>query len=142
MKQELVKDWMTTNIITASPETPLPEADRLMTEQRIRRLPVVKDGRLMGIVTRNDIQSAQPSGTKWVSIWELNYLLSKLEIEKVMTREPVTISAEATIAETARIMLEKKISCLPVVNGQESIIGIITESDIFRLVAQNWDDKK
>lgn len=142
MKQELVKDWMTTDIVTAPPEMPLPEANRLMAEKRIRRLPVVKEGRLMGIVTRSDIQTAQPSDTKWVSIWELNYLLSKLKIEKIMTREPITIAEETTIAETARIMMEKKVSCLPVVNKEGRIVGIITESDIFRLVAQNWGDDK
>jgi CBS domain-containing protein len=138
MKQDLVKDWMTRDVVTIPPETTLPEVDHLMAEKRIRRLPVVKDGQLVGIITRSDAQSAEPSDAKWVSVWELNYLLSTLTIEKVMTPNPITISQDATIGETTQLMLEHKISSLPVVDNQGNIVGIITESDIFRLVARAW----
>jgi CBS domain-containing protein len=138
MKAELVKDWMTREVVTVSPETTLPEAHRLMMEKKIRRLPVVAHGRLMGIVTRGDVRGAEPSGATSLSIWEINYLLSKLKVEEIMTPRPVTISADETIGEAARLMLEKKISGLPAVDREGRVVGIITESDIFRLVAREW----
>lgn len=138
MKKDLVKDWMTRDVITITPNTLLPEAHRLMTEKGIRRLPVVEHGRLVGIVTRGDIRGAEPSGATSLSIWEVNYLLAKLQIGEIMKRNPITIPQEATIGEAARLMLENKISGLPVVDWDGRVVGIITESDIFRLVVQEW----
>jgi CBS domain-containing protein len=138
MKQELVKDWMTRHVVTISTETALPEAHRLMTVKQIRRLPVTKMGHLVGILTLGDVRRAEPSGATSLEIWELSYILAKLEVEKVMTPNPITIAPEATIAEAAQLMLDNKISGLPVVDSQENLVGIITESDIFRLVTQAW----
>lgn len=138
MKQELIKDWMTREVISIAPDTPLPEAHRLMTEKQIRRLPVIKEGRLIGIVTRGDVREAEPSDATSLSIWEVNYLLSKLKIEKIMTRDVVTIDQEATIGEAAKLMMEQKISGLPVVDNKGNLVGIITESDIFRTVVKRW----
>lgn len=138
MKQALVKEWMTDNVITISPDMALPEAHQLMTEEGIRRLPVVKNRDLIGIVTRGDVREAEPSGATTLSIWELNYLLAKLKINTIMTRNPITIGAEQTIGEAAKFMLDNKISGLPVVNRENRLIGIITESDIFRMVVQVW----
>ena len=140
MKKELVKDWMTRNVITISTDTALPEAHRLMTENRIRRLPVMKDGRLVGIVTRGDVREAEPSDATTLSIWELNYLLAKLTVDKIMTRTPLTIEQDATLGDAAKVMLEKKISGLPVVSSDGSVVGMITESDIFRAVVQKWSE--
>ena len=138
MKQELVKEWMTPEVVTIQPDTTLPEAHRLMTDKQIRRLPVVKKGRLVGIVTRGDVREAEPSDATSLSIWEVNYLLAKLKVEQIMTRNPRTISPEATIGEAAQAMLEYKISGLPVVDEQGQVVGIITESDIFRTVVKTW----
>lgn len=138
MKHDLVKDWMTHDVITITPETTLPEAHKLMTDYRIRRLPVVKDGRLVGIVTRGDIRGAEPSEATSLSVWELNYLLSKLKIKEIMTHQPIVISQEATVDEAAQVMLDNKISGLPVVDYHGELVGIITESDIFRIVVQTW----
>ncbi len=138
MKTELVKEWMTREVVTVSPETTLPEAHRLMTEKKIRRLPVVARGQLVGIVTRGDVRGAEPSGATSLSIWEINYLLSQLKVEEIMTARPATISPDETIGEAARLMLEKKISGLPVVDAEGRVVGIITESDIFRLVVREW----
>ena len=138
MKQELVKDWMTCKVITVAPDTTLPEAHRIMADENIRRLPVVEHGRLIGIVTRGDVRGAEPSGATSLSIWEVNYLLAKLKVGEIMTVQPATISPNDTIGEAARVMLEKKISGLPVVDPEGIILGIITESDIFRLVVQEW----
>jgi acetoin utilization protein AcuB len=138
MKQELVKDWMTRNVVAITPDTALPEAHHLMTDQRIRRLPVVKDGLLVGIVTLGDVRGAEPSGATSLSIWELNYLSSKVKIEEIMNRNLITISPNATISQAAGLMLEHKISGLPVVDNARGLVGIITESDIFRMVVRAW----
>ena len=138
MNLELVKKWMTPDVITITPETTLPEAHKLMTDYQIRRLPVVKDGRLVGIVTRGDIRGAEASDATSLSVWELNYLLSQLKIKGIMTRRSIVISQEATIDEAAQVMLKHKISGLPVVDLHGELVGIITESDIFRIVVQAW----
>lgn len=138
MKQELVKDWMTREVITITPNTTLPEAHRLMTDKKIRRLPVVENDRLVGIVTLGDVREAEPSDATSLSIWEINYLLAKLKVGKIMTRNPITIYANDTLGEAAWLMLTKKVSGLPVVDSKHRVIGIITESDIFRLVVQEW----
>ncbi len=139
LKNELVKKWMTPNVVFIAPDTRLSEAHRLMSEKNIRRLPVVQKGQLLvGIVTRSDVRGAEPSGATSLSIWEVSYLLANLRIEEIMTRNPVTVSAETTISEAARIMMEKKIGGLPVVDDTGRLAGIITESDIFRLVVQTW----
>jgi acetoin utilization protein AcuB len=142
MKRELVRDWMTREIITVTPETALPEAHQIMMNEEIRRLPVVdKDGRLLGIITRGDVRGAQPSPATSLSIWELNYLLSQLKVEKIMTPEPITVDENATIGEAARIMLENRVSGLPVVDSAGKLAGIITESDIFSMVVlHEWSE--
>lgn len=139
MKNELVKKWMTPDVMFITPDTRLPEAHRLMNEKNIRRLPVVQNGQsLVGIVTRSDVRGAEPSGATSLSIWEVSYLLANVKIGEIMTRNPVTVSSETTISEAARIMMEKKIGGLPVVDETGKLAGIITESDIFRLVVQTW----
>lgn len=142
MKQELVNVWMTKNVITAQPDTTLPEAHQIMMASSIRRLPVVeKNGRLIGIVTLGDIRGAQPSEATSLSIWEMNYLLANLKLKKIMSPDPVTIKPEATIGEAARLMLENKVSGLPVVGSDGKLQGIITESDIFSMVVlHEWEE--
>jgi CBS domain-containing protein len=135
MKEELVQDWMTTNIVTITTDQCLPEAHELMTQHHIRRLPVVDgNGRLTGIITLGDVRGAEPSQATSLSMWELNYLISKLCIKDLMTADPVTIHQKATIGEAAKLMLDYKVSGLPVVDKDDHVTGIITESDIFRMV--------
>ena len=142
MKQELVNVWMTKNVLTVTPSTTLPEAHQIMMSNNIRRLPVVeKNGHLVGIVTLGDVRGAQPSEATSLSIWEMNYLLAKLKLKEIMTPNPVTIEPEATIGEAARLMLENKVSGLPVVDDDNKVIGIITESDIFSMVVlHEWEE--
>jgi acetoin utilization protein AcuB len=140
MKRDLIKDWMTRDVQTITPDTTLPEAHRLMTQNNIRRLPVLDGERLVGIVTRGDVRGAEASDATSLSIWELNYLLSRLEISEVMTRKPITVSQVSTIRAAAQTMLDNKISGLPVVDNNGTIVGIITESDIFRLVVSDWSE--
>lgn len=141
MEQELVRDWMTTQVIRISPDTTLPQAHEMMTENNVRRLPVVDEAnRLVGIITLGDVRGAEPSQATSLSMWELNYLLKSVCIDEIMTREPVTVDEGATIGEAARLMLDYRISGLPVLNRRGQLVGIITESDIFRMVVRHqWD---
>lgn len=138
MRLELVKDWMTRDVITAVSSLGLLEADALMREHNIRRLPVMENGRLVGIVTYGDIREARPSSATSLSAWEMNYLLVSLKLTEVMTKNPHFIAPEATIGEAADLMLTHRISGLPVVDAHGELVGIITESDIFRMVAHSW----
>lgn len=138
MHKNLVRDWMTPNPITIDPKTTLPEAHKLMKECHIRRLPVVDRGKLVGIVTLGDIREAEPSDATALSIFELNYLIARLTVDRIMTRNPITIKPEADIREAAQVMLEHKIGGLPVVEN-DKLVGIITESDIFRVLVQQQD---
>ncbi len=137
MKRTLVQEWMTPNPVTCPSNTSLPDVHKLMTERKIRRLLVVDDGQLVGIITRGDVRGAEPSGATTLSIYELNYLLAKLTVDHIMTRHPVTVTADTPIYAAAGLMLENKIAGLPVLSGGR-VIGIITESDIFRMVVKAW----
>jgi CBS domain-containing protein len=132
-----VAEWMTTPVITVEPHTPLKQAHEIMRDSAIRRLPVVKNGRLVGIVTIGDVREAEPSDATSLSVWELNYLWDQLTVEQVMTHNVITVKAEDSILEAARLMLEHKISGLPVVNAQGTIAGILTESDIFKMLVES-----
>jgi CBS domain-containing protein len=133
-----VRDWMTPNPITVDPQTPINEAYSIMKKNRIRRLPVVDREKLVGIVTIGDIREASPSDATSLSIWEQNYLLSKLTVGNIMTKNPITVTPDTTIRDAAALMLEHKIGGLPVVEGGK-VVGIITESDIFRLLVKVMD---
>ena len=141
MKQELVRDWMSTPPITIDITASLPEACDLIRQHRIRRLPVMKEGKLVGIVTRGDLRGAQPSEATSLSIWEINTLLAKLKMKDIMTPDPITIREDATIRQAAQMMIDYKISGLPVMNEQDELVGMITESDIFRLVVKSWREE-
>ena len=132
----LVRDQMSATPITARLETAVPDALRLMRERRIRRLPIMdRRGRLVGIVTDRDLLYASPSPATSLSIWELNYLLAKLTVEKVMTRDVITVADDAPIEEAARLMADHKIGGLPVVKGG-SLVGVITQTDVFHAVLE------
>lgn len=140
MKHKYVKDWMSSDPIVITPDTALPEAYKLMKERRVRRLPVVTgSGKLVGIVTLGDVREASPSDATTLSIYELNYLLAQLSVDRIMTRDVLVVGPDTTIREAARMMLDRKIGGLPVVeNGK--VVGILTESDIFRMIVQEWGD--
>ncbi len=138
MNTEPVRNWMTQSLITITPQTTLPELQRIMFEHRIRRLPVVKADKLVGIVTLGDIREAKPSDATTLSIYELNYLMDKLTAKDFMTPSPITISPDATIAEAARLMVEHKIGGLPVVDHGK-LMGIITETDLCRVLVSQTE---
>jgi CBS domain-containing protein len=138
MQTWLVRDWMTADPITAPPGLALPDALKLMDEHNIRRLPIVERGRLVGIVTRGDLRGAQPSRVTSLSVFELNYLVGRITLSEIMTHHPVTVNDTVTIQAAAQLMLQRKISGLPVLRDGQ-LVGIITESDIFRLVVRTWE---
>lgn len=135
MNNQPVRKWMTPSPITITPQTTLPEAERILFQQHIRRLPVIDRGRLVGIVTLGDIREANPSDATTLSIYELNYLLDRLNVRDIMTAHPITVTPSDSIGEAARLMVEHKIGGLPVVEAGE-LVGIITESDLCRLLMQ------
>ena len=119
-------------VITIGPKTSLDEALTIMTNEHVRRLPVVDNsGNLVGIVTELDLLKASPSEATSLSVWEIKSLLSSFPIEKIMTREVITVTEDTPLEEAARIMADKKIGGMPVVRGG-SVVGIITETDIFK----------
>ena len=131
-----VRDWMTETVISVAPDTPISTAHQIMKNNDIRRLPVVHGDKVIGIITIGDVREASPSDATTLSIWELNYLWAQLTVEKIMTKDPITAKADSTIFEVARTMLEYKISGLPVVDANKKPVGIITESDIFKMIVK------
>lgn len=132
----LVREWMTTPVITVTPFTSISNAHQIMKEKGIRRLPVLDNDDLVGIVTLGDVREASPSDATTLSIWELNYLWSQLTVEKIMSRKLLTVGPEDTVLAAAQLMLDQKISGLPVVEKSGKLVGMITESDIFRMLVR------
>jgi acetoin utilization protein AcuB len=115
----LVRDWMTKDPLTVTPDTPVLEAINLLKQKKFRRLPVVKDGKLLGLVTDKDLKDAMPSKATTLSVWEMNYLLSKLTVEEVMAKPVITVGADEPLEKAALIMEDK-------------LVGIITVTDVLR----------
>jgi adenylylsulfate kinase-like enzyme/CBS domain-containing protein len=130
-----VRDLMSTKPITVDPGTPMLEARQRMVEERIRHLIVVDGPRIAGIVTDRDIRLNLPSPATSLSVWEVNYLLARLTVGDVMTRSVLVVAPDRPAAEAARIMMEHKISALPVTDG-ERLLGIVTETDFVRAIAR------
>ncbi len=132
----LVKDRMTRHPITISQETPVTEALTFMRQNRIRRLPVLdRHGRLVGIVSEKDLLYVSPSPATTLSVYEIGYLLSKIRVEEIMTRDVITVTPDTPIEQAARIMVDNKIGGLPVVD-EGALVGIITETDIFKVLLE------
>ncbi|MBI4770987.1 MAG: CBS domain-containing protein [Chloroflexi bacterium] len=131
----LVRTHMTRNPFTATPETTHPQAVELMRRNKLRRLPVVARNRLVGIVVEKDLLSTRPSPATTLSIYEIHSLLARLTLDQIMTHPVVTVQGDCPMEDAARIMVERRIGCLPVMEG-EALVGIITETDIFRLLVE------
>jgi acetoin utilization protein AcuB len=129
----LVRERMSKNPATTTPDTSVTDALRLMREKKVRRLPVMDShGKLVGIVADQDLLYASPSPVSSLSVWEMNYLLAKLKVEEVMTRQVITVIEDTPVEEAARIMVDNKIGGLPVMRGGQ-LAGIITETDLFKI---------
>ncbi len=132
----LVGDRMTSNPVIVHPDTLFEDALQLLREKKVRRLPVVdKQGNLVGIVVEKDLLYASPSPATSLSIFEVHYLLSKLQVKDVMTKRVITVGEDCPLEEAARIMVDHKIGSLPVVRDRQ-VVGIITETDIFETMAE------
>ncbi len=128
----LVGKRMSKPVISISPDLPIVDALNLMRREHIRRTPVVKEGKMVGIVSDHDLLNASPSQATSLSVWELNYLLSKITVKEVMTKKVLSVNEDTPIEEAARIMADNKIGGLPVLRGEE-VVGIITETDLFKI---------
>ncbi len=131
----LVRERMSHPVISITPETPIHDAWALFKRERIRRAPVMKEGKLIGMISQTDLLNASPSPVTSLSVWELNYLLSKVTVRQLMTSKVLTVEADTPIEEAARIMADNQIGGLPVVrNGK--VVGIITETDLFKILLE------
>jgi acetoin utilization protein AcuB len=131
-----IKDVMTKNPITVESETLVLDAQKVMKENNIRRLPVVDKGKLVGIVTQHDLLQASPSPATSLTVYELNYLLAKMKVKEIMKRNLLTLSPDTPFEEALRIGQEKKIGAFPVVDDKGKLVGITTESDIVRILTR------
>ena len=128
----LIKKRMSSPVVTVEPSLPIMQALDLMKKKRIRRLPVVKDGKMMGIVSEGDLLDASPSDATSLSVWELNYLLGKITVDEIMSKNVITVGEDTPIEEAAYLMDENKIGGLPVMSNGD-LVGLITETDLFRI---------
>jgi acetoin utilization protein AcuB len=135
MKENSIRDWMTPDPITISSNCTLPDAYWLMMNHKIRRLLVVDQGVLLGIITLDDLRGKLPTILTCMDPLRASNMLTKLPVCQVMTKNPKTIPVDATLIQSARQMLEFQISTLPVMDG-DRVVGIITESDIFRALVK------
>jgi acetoin utilization protein AcuB len=128
----LVGERMSQPVISVSPETPIHDALAMFKKEHIRRAPVVKEGRMVGIVTENDLLNASPSAISTLSVWEMNYMLSKITIKQVMTKKVLSVKKDTPIEEAARIMADNKLGGMPVMDDGK-VVGMITETDLFKI---------
>lgn len=126
----LVRDVMTTNVITVPSSTPLIDAERIMQFHRIERLPIVDKGKLVGIITKNDVLKATPSSATSLSRSELLYLLAKLTVKEIMKKNVVTVTPDMPIEQAVALAQAKRVGALVVVEN-ERVVGIVTTNDIF-----------
>jgi len=130
-----IRDMMTKNPITVDSETLVLDAQKIMKENNIRRLPVVDKGKLVGMITKHDLLEASPSPATSLSIHELNYLLSKMKVKEIMKKNPLTLTPDTPFEEALRIGQEKKVGSFPIVD-KGKVVGIATESDIVRFLTR------
>ena len=131
----LVGERMTHPVITVGPDVPVMDALEMLRREHIRRAPVVENGKLVGIVSENDLRNASPGQATTLSVWEINYLVSKITVRKVMTKAVISTIEDTPIEEAARIMADHKIGGLPVLRDGK-VVGIVTETDIFKIMLE------
>lgn len=128
----LVGDCMKRNVITIRPSDSMRLAKKLILTNNIRQLPVVEGRKVVGIITDRDLREASASAATSLTEWELRYLLEKIKVEEIMTRKVITVTPDTTVEEAARIIHDRKIGGLPVVDKGE-LVGIITEVDLLEV---------
>ncbi|TDE68964.1 CBS domain-containing protein [Streptococcus sp. KCJ4932] len=126
-----VKDFMTRKVVYVSPDTTVAHTADMMREQGLRRLPVIENDRLVGVVTERTMAEASPSKATSLSIYEMNYLLNKTKIRDIMVRDVVTVSPYASLEDAVYAMMKNQVGILPVVEAGQ-VFGVITEKDVFK----------
>lgn len=129
MKTRLVKDWMSVNVVTIGPDTSVQDAHQLMREKSVRRLPVVRKGKLIGILSLGDVREATHDE-------------SHLKVHEVMAQNVVAVGIDDTVKTAAMLMYTNKIGALPVIDNRDQLVGIITESDIFKVLIMWFSEEE
>ncbi len=130
----LVENWMNPKVITADVDDSMLDATKLLKEHNIRHLPVLEKGKLVGVITDRDLKRAAPSDATSLEAHELLYLIANIKVREIMTKNPITVPHNFTIEEAAEILLQAKISGMPVVDKQGNVIGTITQTDLFKVL--------
>ena len=127
----LVRNWMSKSVITVEETDSMHDAMKLLKEHDIRMLPVMREGKLVGIVTDRDLKRASASDATTLEVHELIFLISQIKVKNIMTKSPITVPFDYTVEETAEILLRNKISGAPVVDHDGQVVGTITQTDLF-----------
>ena len=128
-----VQNWMTTDVVSVTPETSLLKVGKLMKDHHIRRLPVLDEkGRVVGIISDRDVRDASPSKATTLDMYEMHYLLAELKAKNIMTAKPITVKPTDTVEQAALVMLDNKVGGLPVVDDAGKLVGIISDHDVFK----------
>ena len=130
----MVENWMNRNVITVDANDSMMDASKTLKERSIRMLPVLEKGRLVGVVTDRDLKRASPSDATSLAVHELLYILANIKVKEIMSKKPITVPFDYTVEEAAELMLANKISGVPVVDQGGSVVGTITQTDLFRVL--------
>ena len=137
----IIADRMKKNPATATPDMSISDASAKMKAEKVHRLPVLDDEKhLVGVISEKDILLAAPSPASTLSTYEINYLLSRLKVKNIMSRNPVTITRQTTIEEAVKLMVQGDLSCLPVMEDG-FLVGIVSKSDLFKILLEMLGDK-
>lgn len=132
----LVQHWMTRDVVTVEADTPFLEARLTLKDKRIRHLPVLDHGKLIGVITDRDLKEAAPSGATTLDVYEMNYLLLKMKVRDLIKREPITVKPTNSVEKAALLMHDHRIGCLPVVDDTGALVGLITETDLLAVMVE------
>ena len=130
----LVKNWMSKTVVTVDENDSMQDAMKLLKDHDIKMLPVLKKGKLVGVVTDRDLKEASASDATTLEVHELLYLVSKIKVKDIMSKNPITVPFDFTVEETAEILLRNKISGAPVVDQDGHVVGVITKEDLFQVL--------
>jgi acetoin utilization protein AcuB len=130
----LVENWMNPKVVTVDADDSMLDATKLLKEHGIRRLAVLEKGKLVGIITDRDLKRASPSDATTLEAHELLYLIANIKVREIMTKKPITVPYNYTIEEAAEILLQAKISGMPVVDKDGTVVGMITQTDLFKVL--------
>lgn len=127
----LVRDIMTTNVVTIPSNTSIADAKRIMEAHRFQRLPVVDKGKLEGIVTARRLESVSPSKATSLTVWELTYLLNTTKVKEIMEKNVITVTPDTTVEEAVALAQSHKVGTLVVLDEHQHVVGIVTTNDTF-----------